>query len=135
MTINAYGLPREVIIESVASIENNQVLQAFLRKVVKKPINLISKLSARRVEIIEQQTGVTIEEAQLDYEPNIGLKKKRSIVAFFNLRPWLSIHCNRPHESIVEWLLIFKEIGQLKQGEANEGKSIVIRGDGTIEIE
>ena len=135
MTINTYGLPREVIIDSISSIENNQVLQAFLRKIIKKPINLITKLSARRVEIIEQQTGVQIEEAQLDYEPNIGLKKKRSLVAFFALRPWLAINCNRPHESIIEWLLIFKEIGQLKPGEINEGRSIVIRGDGTIEIE
>ena len=135
MTINAYGLPRDVITDAIANIENNQVLQAFLHKIIKKPVNLLSKVSARRVDIIEEQTGVRIEEAQLDYEPNIALKKKRSLIAFFALRPWLAINCNKPHESIIEWLLIFKEIGQLKPGEINEGKSIVVRGDGAIEIE
>ena len=135
MTINAYGLPRETIVEALAHIENNQALQAFLRKVIKKPVNLLSKLSSRRLADIEQQTGVRIEEARLDYEPITGLKKKRSLVAFFGLHPWLAINSNKPYESIVEWLLVFKEIGQIKPGEINEGKSVVVRGDGTIEIE
>ena len=135
MTISAYGLPREVIANAITSIENNPVLAAYLRKVVKKPVNLISKLSARRVDIVEDQTGIRIEEAPMDYELSIGLKKKRSLIAFFALRPWLHVNCNRPHESIIEWLLLYKEIGQIKPGEINEGKSIVIRSDGAIEIE
>ena len=134
MTINAYGLPKEVMSEAVAYIENNQAAQAFLRKAIIKPTNMLTKLSSKMVRMIEFKTGVKIEEVRIEEESS-AKKKKRALIAFFALHPWLAINSQKPHESIIEWLMMYKEAGQLKDGEANEGKSIVIRSDGTIDIE
>ena len=135
MMVNDYGLQKETIKEAIAYIENNNATQEFLRKAIGKQTNMLSKLSSRMIKIIELETGVKIEEANIEDETDSTKKKKRALIAFFALHPWLCINSQKPNESITEWLLLFKEIGQLKEGEPNSGKSIVIRGDGTIEIE
>ena len=135
MTINDYGLPKEVINEAIAYIENDKTTQTFLRKMMSKPTNMLTKLSPRMVLNIELDTEVKIEEANLSYEEDKAKRKKYALIAFFALHPWLIVNSQKPRESITEWLLLYKEIAQIKEGQSNAGKSVIIRGDGTIEIE
>ena len=127
MIINDYGLEKEVINEALATIENNTATQDFLRKVLVKPTNMFTRLSPRMVRNIEDDTGVKIEQTQLEIEKDTGKKKKQTLIAFFALHPWLAVNSQKPGESITEWLNMYKELAN--------GKSVVIRSNGTIELE
>ena len=130
-----YGLPLDIVKEAVLQIESSLATQEYLRRVIVKQTNMFTKLPLYKIQIMELRTGIRIEEANIIEERNSKKRQKRALIAFFALHPWLGVDSQKPYESILQWLQIYAEIAQVKPGEPNSGKTLVIRGDGTMEIE
>ena len=129
------GLPKEVISEALAAIENSEGLQKYLRLMMSKPINMLTRLSPRMLSDIEVLSGIKIEEYPLIGDKDKREKKKKTLIAFLASHPWIAINSQKPRESITEWLNMYKEIAQIEEDQINAGKSVVIKSDGSIVIE
>ena len=135
MLTSELGLSKEAVCDAFATLENSQATQIYLRNALQKTTNSLSKLSSRMIQSIETETGIKIEESNLKFMIDSYKKKKESLIAFYALRPWLIYNSQKPRESVTEWIEIYKMICLLEEGQENFGKKLVIKSDGSIEVE
>ena len=129
------GLPKEAICDALATIENNLATQTYLRRTMRASVNYLTRLSNKMVKEIEEEAGVHIEEAHLLYNANANKLKKETLIAFYAQHPWLLYNNNKPRESILEWFDIYRTIYQVEVNQLNFGKTLVIKPDGSVELE
>ena len=135
MLTSELGLSKEAVCDAFATLENSQATQNYLREALQRPTNTLSKLSTRMIQAIETETGVKIEESHIKFVLDPYKRKKESIIAFYSLRPWLIYNSQKPRESVSEWFELYKIICLLEEGQENFGKKLVIKADGSIEVE
>ena len=133
--ISELGLPKEAVCDALATIENNIATQTYLRRSMRASVNYLTRLSNKMVKEIEEESGVRIEESNSLYDANKYKLKKETLIAFYAQRPWLLYNNNKPHDSIMEWFDIYRTVYQVEVNQINFGKTLVIKADGSIELE